>query len=250
MVAADQVKRRRSGTQHLDPFGRGNASRDRPGKTLRLRRIAPLHDERREPAIGRECRLLAHALFLVEEAVAVAPCKSLDERMIGPEGLDERPSRPVAASGPAGHLRQQLPGALARPWIAGLECKIRIHHARQHEMWKMMALGDKLRADHQIDLALLDLAQRIGEERFYLVPKLELTAFEFSGEILAIELPPKVDLRVTEAPPWVKGDTASGGTKTVLCEAGLKVQTPPFIEAGAVIRVNTRTGAYVERVEK
>ncbi|OHA49184.1 MAG: hypothetical protein A2991_03605 [Candidatus Terrybacteria bacterium RIFCSPLOWO2_01_FULL_58_14] len=92
--------------------------------------------------------------------------------------------------------------------------------------------------------------ERIGEERFYLVPKLELTAFEFSGEILAIELPPKVDLRVTEAPPWVKGDTASGGTKTVLCETGLKVQTPPFIEAGAVIRVNTRTGAYVERVEK
>lgn len=84
----------------------------------------------------------------------------------------------------------------------------------------------------------------------YLVSGLAVAILRFNGEVIGIELPPKADLRVTEAPPWVKGDTAAGGVKTVTVENGLRVRTPPFIETGNVIRVNTRTGEYVERVEK
>ena len=73
----------------------------------------------------------------------------------------------------------------------------------------------------------------------------------FGGEeILGIKLPPKVDLKVTEAEPWAKGDTASGGTKSVTVETGATFQAPPFINEGDVIRINTERGDYVERVEK
>jgi elongation factor P len=58
-----------------------------------------------------------------------------------------------------------------------------------------------------------------------------------------------VDLTITEAEPWAKGDTASGSTKPVTLETGYVVQVPPFIEAGEKIRIDTRTGQYVERVK-
>ncbi len=74
----------------------------------------------------------------------------------------------------------------------------------------------------------------------------KLTLYE--NEPLDIELPTSVDLEVVEAEVGVKGDTATGATKTVTTETGLKVQVPLFIERGDVVRVDTRTGAYVTRV--
>ena len=69
-------------------------------------------------------------------------------------------------------------------------------------------------------------------------------------EPITIELPIKMEVKVTEAPPGVKGNTAQGGSKTVTVETGAKVITPLFIEIGDVIRVNTTTGEYTERVTK
>ena len=69
------------------------------------------------------------------------------------------------------------------------------------------------------------------------------------GSPAGIELPPKVDLEVVEAPPAVRGDTAQGSvTKTVKLETGAEIQAPIFIKQGDVVRINTETGAYVERV--
>lgn len=70
----------------------------------------------------------------------------------------------------------------------------------------------------------------------------------FAGEPIFIKLPPKVDLKVVEAPPAVKGDTANSPSKTVKLETGLEVSTPMFVKEGDIIRVNTETGEYVERV--
>jgi elongation factor P len=67
---------------------------------------------------------------------------------------------------------------------------------------------------------------------------------------IAIEIPVKVDLEVKEAPPNVKGDTATGGTKSVVLATGASVNVPLFINTGDIIRINTDTGDYVERVEK
>lgn len=67
---------------------------------------------------------------------------------------------------------------------------------------------------------------------------------------MTVSIPIKVELKVTEAPPGIKGDTATGGTKQVTLESGATVSTPLFINEGDVLKINTDTGEYVERVEK
>jgi elongation factor P len=67
---------------------------------------------------------------------------------------------------------------------------------------------------------------------------------------ITVSIPVKVDLKVTEAPPAIKGDTATGGNKLVTLETGAGVLTPLFINEGDVIKINTDTGEYVERVSK
>ncbi len=82
----------------------------------------------------------------------------------------------------------------------------------------------------------------------YLKENLELELSSFEDEPLDVELPITVDLTVVEAPLGFAGDTASGATKEVTLETGLKVQTPLFIEEGDVLRIDTRDGRYVTRV--
>jgi elongation factor P len=65
---------------------------------------------------------------------------------------------------------------------------------------------------------------------------------------VSVQLPPKVELKVIEAPPAVKGDTANSATKTIKLETGLTVQAPLFVAQEDVVRVNTETGEYLERV--
>lgn len=72
----------------------------------------------------------------------------------------------------------------------------------------------------------------------------------FRENPITITVPVKVDLIVKEAPPSIKGDTATGGNKLVTVETGAGVLTPLFINEGDIIKINTDTGEYVERVEK
>ncbi len=82
----------------------------------------------------------------------------------------------------------------------------------------------------------------------YLKEGITLEILSYEGEPIDIELPITVDLKVIEAPPGFAGDTATGATKEVTLETGLKLQVPLFIEEGDIVRVDTRTGAYVTRV--
>lgn len=70
------------------------------------------------------------------------------------------------------------------------------------------------------------------------------------GSPTGVELPPKVNLEVKDAPPAVRGDTAGSVTKTATLETGAEIQVPIFVKTGDVIRINTETGEYVERVTK
>jgi elongation factor P len=72
----------------------------------------------------------------------------------------------------------------------------------------------------------------------------------YNEKPITLRVPVKVDLVVKEAPPAVKGDTATGGNKQVILETGATVLTPLFINPGDVLRINTETGDYVERMEK
>ncbi|HEY4501681.1 MAG TPA: elongation factor P [Candidatus Paceibacterota bacterium] len=75
-------------------------------------------------------------------------------------------------------------------------------------------------------------------------------ALVFDEKIIGIKLPIKMDLKVTDAPPAVKGNTAQGGSKQVTLETGATIDAPLFINEGDVVRVNTETGDYVERADK
>lgn len=68
------------------------------------------------------------------------------------------------------------------------------------------------------------------------------------GKIIGLKLPIKMDLKVTEAQPAVKGNTAQGGTKLIKLESGAEIQVPMFIKEGDIIRVNTDTGEYTDRL--
>ena len=91
-------------------------------------------------------------------------------------------------------------------------------------------------------------APALGDSVLYLVDNMGLNISSFEGEAIDIELPITVDLEVIEAPLAIAGDTATGATKQVTLESGLKVNVPLFIERGDVIRVDTRTGEYLTRV--
>jgi len=91
---------------------------------------------------------------------------------------------------------------------------------------------------------------QIGEGSKFLKPNDILTALLFQGKIINVLLPIKVYLKVTEADPGFKGDSAQGGTKTVTLETGAEINVPLFVEQDDVIEINTETGEYVRRTEQ
>jgi elongation factor P len=90
----------------------------------------------------------------------------------------------------------------------------------------------------------------VGGASKFLKANTLVNAYIFDGEIIKVILPIKMELEVTESPPALRGNTAQGGDKVVTVETGAKITAPLFINQGDVIRINTETGLYVERVEK
>jgi elongation factor P len=92
--------------------------------------------------------------------------------------------------------------------------------------------------------------EQIGDAQNYLTDNLEVDILFFEDRPIGITPPNFVDLEVTKADPWVKGDTSSGDSKPVTLETGYTLRVPPFIEEGTKITVDTRTGEYVTRVKE
>jgi elongation factor P len=91
-------------------------------------------------------------------------------------------------------------------------------------------------------------ASRIGTGAAYLKPDMEVSVIRYGDELLGVEVPNTVDLAVTQTDPGLRGDTATGGSKPATLETGAVVDVPLFINEGDVIRVDTRSGHYVQRV--
>ena len=89
--------------------------------------------------------------------------------------------------------------------------------------------------------------EMVGEGGKFLKPNTEIETLAFDDKIFAVKLPIKVQLKVTEAPPDVRGNTAQGGSKVVTLETGTHLNVPMFIKEGDVLVINTETGEYVER---
>lgn len=90
----------------------------------------------------------------------------------------------------------------------------------------------------------------LGSKARFLKPNSEVVAFKFGDKIMKIDIPIKMDLKVKETQPGIKGDTAQGGSKPAILETGAKVTVPLFVNVGDTVRINTETGDYVERMEK
>ena len=90
----------------------------------------------------------------------------------------------------------------------------------------------------------------VGDKVKWLIQNAPVEVMLYNDEPMTIMIPIKVELKVVDAPPAVKGDTATGGNKQVKLESGAVVNTPLFINVGDVLRINTDTGEYVERAEK
>lgn len=90
--------------------------------------------------------------------------------------------------------------------------------------------------------------ESVGDAASFLKDGQELDILLFEERPIGVKLPATVDLKVTETTPGVRGDTATGGTKTATLETGFVVQVPLFINTGEIVRVNTETGEYKERI--
>ena len=90
--------------------------------------------------------------------------------------------------------------------------------------------------------------EKIGAGAKFLVPNTILDGVVYEDQVISVTLPIKVQLKVTEAAPGIKGNRAQSGTKAVLVETGATVQVPLFVEEGDVIELNTETGEYARRV--
>ena len=87
----------------------------------------------------------------------------------------------------------------------------------------------------------------VGEAADWLKETMEVDVLVINGVPAGVEVPNFVELAVVKTDPGLRGDTASGGSKPATLETGAVVQVPLFINEGDVLRIDTRTGAYIER---
>ncbi len=90
----------------------------------------------------------------------------------------------------------------------------------------------------------------VGDNKDYLLENMTVKILFFQGNPIGIEIPTFVELKVVETVPGIKGDTVSGGGKPAKLETGATIQVPLFINEGDIIKIDTRTGTYIERVNK
>ena len=126
--------------------------------------------------------------------------------------------------------------------------KIPTAHVSKISMQYLYNTGDSysfmnMETYEQIDI---DKSQ-ISEEVKYLKEGLEVVLIFFENEMLGIELPEKIDYRITNTEPAIKGNTATNATKDAIIETGMLVKVPLFIEEGEEIIVSTKDGKYVSR---
>ena len=120
----------------------------------------------------------------------------------------------------------------------------------KREMQFLYANGDDytLMDTETYDQITLTKAQIGNDTTKYLKENANVFVLKHGERIIGIDLPPHVELAVVDTPPSEKGNTASGGTKPATLETGAVVNVPFFVENGTVIRVDTRTNEYLERV--
>jgi elongation factor P len=128
--------------------------------------------------------------------------------------------------------------------------KVKRPDLMEREMQFLYREGDDLHMmDNETYEQIVITAEQMGEATLFLTENLDVKVLFFNQQPVGVDLPTFVELEVSETEPGVRGDTASGGNKPATLETGAVVQVPLFINEGDRVRVDTRTGAYIERVK-
>ncbi len=107
-----------------------------------------------------------------------------------------------------------------------------LYHFMHKETYDQIAVGEDV----------------VGDNHQWMKENMDVSLVFHKGKVIMVEIPLFVDLLITQCDPGVQGDRATGGTKPATLETGAVVQVPLFVSEGTVIRVDTRTGDYIERV--
>ncbi len=126
--------------------------------------------------------------------------------------------------------------------------KVAKANIEKKEMQYMYASGDEYQfMDQETFDTVMITAEKLADATKWLKEGMMIEVMYFDRNIVGIELPNFVELTITDTPPGVKGDTASGGGKPATLETGAIVQVPFFVNPGDKVRVDTRTGQYLDR---
>jgi elongation factor P len=128
--------------------------------------------------------------------------------------------------------------------------KVKRPDLMEREMQYLYREGDSFcMMDNETYEQMMLTADQVGDVRLFLTENLDVKILFFNQQPVAVEVPLFVELEVAQTEPGVKGDTAAGGTKPATLESGVTIQVPLFINEGDRVRVDTRTGSYMERVK-
>jgi elongation factor P len=120
----------------------------------------------------------------------------------------------------------------------------------ERDMQYLYAQGDRFcMMDNETFEQIMLTAEQVGDGRLFLTENLDVKVLLFNQQPVAVEVPNFVELTVAQADPGVRGDTATGGSKPATLESGAVIQVPLFINEGDRVKVDTRTGSYIERVK-
>lgn len=137
-------------------------------------------------------------------------------------------------------------GVVERTFRAGE--KLSRAHLEHREMQYLYRDGDSYALMDNENYEQISLSgEQLGDNVKYLKENMNIYLLTYAGSLIGVDLPNTVELQVVATDPGIRGDTATGGTKPATLETGLIIQVPLFINVGTVIRVDTRTGVYLER---
>ena len=159
------------------------------------------------------------------------------------------------------HVKPGKGGAFIRTRLKNLKTGLILEHTfrsgekvgkpdlQERQMQFLYASGDDF---NFMDMESYDQVQLsgevLGDDVGFLSENLEVTMLFHGTEVLSMELPMFIEIPIAETSPGVRGDTASGGSKPATLETGATINVPLFLNEGDVVKVDTRTGEYVERV--
>jgi len=146
-------------------------------------------------------------------------------------------------------LRNMTSGALIEKRLRSVD-QIEVPYVETKQFEYLYSSGDEhVFMDSETYDQLSFAPEILGTAMQYILPNHKVTVQYVDNKPVSVEVPASIDLTVTDTPPSLKGATATNQYKEAVLENGLKVQVPPFIGPGEKVRIDTRTGEYVERVK-